>query len=369
MNLKKNLGWIYYIYPYLSPVQNKKSVLFSILFSKSVIKIKLVNSEIIEINSKYIYYLFCLLGALCFATSYNVRSSSEIEICQDLKSKFLIQLNNLNRENANLLELLFMGSRFGGHFINGTPNQSSCIREKTFFIYKKGNRQIIETSNGVKFYLDLISAYNSIIETFINDLHHINSKINWKDKVVIDVGPEYGDTPLYFASLGAKVYAFEPQKVHYDGMIENLNLNPELSKKIIPINVAIGKDGPVDFFVQKDFVGSPGASFVYNTRGEQSKKITIDSFSLESAMKKFKIKHVDLLKMDCKGCEFFLNSNALANIDSVKIEYLAKNENKLDDLIKILNQSNFQHYIYRQNLQSRRSNNVVGYTYATKLTN
>ena len=86
-------------------------------------------------------------------------------------------------------------------------------------------------------------------ETFVTDLHHINSKIDWKDKVVIDVGPEYGDTPLYFASMGAKVYAFEAQKSHYEGMLENLSLNPELSKQIIPTNAAIGKDGFLDFFI------------------------------------------------------------------------------------------------------------------------
>ena len=37
-----------------------------------------------------IYNLYCLLGALSFATSYSVKSENKIEICQDLKNKFLI---------------------------------------------------------------------------------------------------------------------------------------------------------------------------------------------------------------------------------------------------------------------------------------
>ena len=184
----------------------------SILFSKPIHKIKLIDGGVLEIDSKYIYFIYCLLAALCFSTSYKVKSNSEIEICQDFNSTFTIHLNNLNPENANLLELLFLGSRFGGHFISGKPTPSNPVREKTFFIYKIDERQIIESSNGIRFYLDTMNAADTIIETFITNLHHINSKINWKDKVVIDVGPEYGDTPLYFASLGAKVFAFEAQK-------------------------------------------------------------------------------------------------------------------------------------------------------------
>ena len=42
---------------------------------------------------------------------------------------------------------------------------------------------------------------------------------------------------------------------------------------------------------------------------------------LETARKKFKIDHIDLLKMDCKGCEFFLSDNDLKNIDRIKLEY------------------------------------------------
>ena len=371
MNIREGLGWIYYIYPYIAPIQNKKSVLLSILFSKPIHKIKLIDGGVLEIDSKYIYFIYCLLAALCFSTSYKVKSNSEIEICQDFNSTFTIHLNNLNPENANLLELLFLGSRFGGHFISGRPTPSNPVREKTFFIYKIDERQIIESSNGIRFYLDRMNAADTIIETFITNLHHINSKINWKDKVVIDVGPEYGDTPLYFASLGAKVFAFEAQKKHYDGMLENLNLNPELSKNIIPINAAIGKDGVFDFISQDELVASTAGSIVYDSinKVKNAKKVQVKSYSIESAMKKFEIIHVDLLKMDCKGCEFFLNSTSLSNIDSVKIEHLAKNEFKLEDLIKILKQSKFQSYVYRQNLQARRSNRIVGYTYATKLKN
>ena len=86
------------------------------------------------------------------------------------------------------------------------------IRKQTYRIISENDKKIIITSNGVRFFLDSIHPGNTIIETFVREIHSINPKINWNDKIVVDVGAECGDTPLYFASMGAKVFAFEPLK-------------------------------------------------------------------------------------------------------------------------------------------------------------
>jgi FkbM family methyltransferase len=365
LSLKEQLGWIYFILPYISPVQNKFGLLFSILSGRSKHKIRLQNGDVITLEKSQIYNLYCLLGALCFATSYTVKSENKIEICQDLKNKFLISLNNLSYEDNNLLEFLFWGSRFGVNLVKENYN-SKNLRVKTFRITQEADKKIIETFDGVKFYLDSISAY-TIIETFVNTLHLINSKIDWNGKVVVDVGPEFGDTPLYFANLGAKVYAFEALKEHYDGMVRNLHLNPKLSKQIVAINAAIGCDEILDFSVEDtESVNKPGASFVYSDRkGTTTRKIK--GYSLESAIKEFDIPHIDLLKMDCKGCEFSLSVDSLKNVDMVKIEHLAKGSNKLENLLRVLEQAGFLCTVYRQNLQGRRSNRIVGYVYGVKI--
>ncbi len=366
MSLREKLGWIYFMLPYLDPVDNKFGLISSIILGFSSYKIKLKNGDMLRISSSQIYNLYCLLGALCFATSYSVKSGNKIEICQDLKNTFTVALDNLSYEDNNMLELLFWGSRFGANFVTDNNIELENFRDKTFKIVEVNNKKIIETKSGVKFYLDSISTYNTIVETFINNLHLINSKINWKDKIVIDVGAEFGDTPLYFASMEAKVYAFEPLKAHFDGMLQNLSLNPELSKKIIPINAAFGKDEILNLSHEDNKNSSPGASFVYNTRKGDVVVTKVEGYSLERVMKEFEIDHVDLLKMDCKGCEYFLTPEGLKNVNSVKIEHLSKDPNKLENLLIILDKANFEWTLYRQNLQARRSNKITGYIYGKK---
>ena len=60
------------------------------------------------------------------------------------------------------------------------------------------------------------------LKVHIREIHSINPKINWNDKIVVDVGAECGDTPLYFANMGAKVFAFEPLKKHFEFFLKEL---------------------------------------------------------------------------------------------------------------------------------------------------
>ena len=69
--------------------------------------------------------------------------------------------------------------------------------------------------------------------------YYSNFNIDYKDRVIIDVGANSGDTALYFASKGAKVYAFEPVKEYFDMALKNLDLNPELSKNIKIFNYGV----------------------------------------------------------------------------------------------------------------------------------
>jgi len=201
---------------------------------------------------------------------------------------------------------------------------------------------------------------NTIIETFVKNIHLINSNYDWTGKVVVDVCAECGDTPLYLADKGAKVYAFEPVKTHYDAMMRNIGLNPELSKKITPINAAIGKDGILKFIESTAFGGCPGASFVYDNQDGKWKITEVLGYSFESVLEKFNIENIDLLKIDCKGCEFFLNEDVLKNVNMVKIEYsIHSNEHKMENLLKVLGNAGFSCLVYRNSDQSRRANKLI----------
>ena len=57
------------------------------------------------------------------------------------------------------------------------------------------------------------------------NIHKMNDDEDWKGKTVVDVGASMGDTPLYYASMGAKVYAFEISESIYNNMLENKKIN------------------------------------------------------------------------------------------------------------------------------------------------
>jgi len=345
ISLRQNIGLVYFILPYINVVENKFGLLFSILFGSSNYTAKLKNNITVTFPSSKFSRLMDLLGILSYSTSFE-KKDNNIEFSFDMKNKFTIPIEHLSYEDENMLELLFGSTKYGANFVSEYELDKSNYRDKTFRIFTSDGKKIIETSNGVRFYLDSIHPGNSIIETFVRNIHQINSNDDFKNKVVIDVGAECGDTPLYFASLGAKVFAFEPITEHYDAMIRNIHLNPSLSEKIVPINAAMGKDGTLAFF--RDGSGEVGsASFVENVHGKNAQISHVMGFSLESALEKYHIEHVDLLKMDCKGCEFFLTENSLKNVDRVKIEFSKFGNANLEDLLKLLTHANFEYMTYQ----------------------
>jgi FkbM family methyltransferase len=370
--LKHNLGLVYFILPFISVVENKVSFICSILFGKSEYKIKIKNT-IIKIPKTKFDALRDLLACLTYSISYSLDSLGNLEISLDENSRFRIALKELSFEDANLLNILNDGSRHCANFLNDFS--FTDIRKQTYRIISENDKKIIITSNGVRFFLDSMHAGNTIIETFVREIHSINPKINWNDKIVVDVGAECGDTPLYFASMGAKVFAFEPLKKHFEFFKKNMSLNPTLSEKIVPINAAIGKDEQLKFYVSDDNEsGTLGASFVSNNQTDGNYKIElVDGYKLETARKKFGINHIDLLKMDCKECEFYLTDEDIKNIDRIKLEYSISSSRygnekyKLDDLLDLLKRNGFKCSIFRNGDTNRLSNRIAGNIYATKV--
>jgi FkbM family methyltransferase len=368
--IKKNLGLVYLILPYLifnDVIKNKIGLILSIIFHNSY-KIKLSNGSNIKLNNITFPTLKYLVGILNFCVHYTINSSNSLEFSLDGKNKFSLNITNLSYEEKNLLELIFHATIHGANFITESSNNFAGIREKSLLIRQDKSKKIIETSNGIKFFLDSVLPGVSIVEPFIANIHKISSNDDWNDKIIVDVGAQCGDTPLYYASLGAKVYAFEPFKPHFDAMIRNISLNPKLAKQIVPINAAIGKNGILNLNVADiEEIGS-SISFVYNLT-DKEKTVEVESYDLESALKKFNISHVDLLKMDCKGCEFFVLNNLenLKNVDAMKVEYVALDKShKLDDLLSNLSKANFDYVIYKIDPFHRRSNKHVATFFAKK---
>jgi FkbM family methyltransferase len=169
-----------------------------------------------------------------------------------------------------------------------------------------------------------IDSFDPLInaETWLYDIHFLGFDLSgW---FVLDIGAFVGDTALYYARRGAFVVAVEPLPSNYETMIRNLELNPELKPRIIPINAAIsGEDGFVEFRYNATIDG--GASvhgmgrFVAKVRSVRLSTLIRELESRGIGVSKFRVR---VLKADCKGCEYELvNDEAIRLFDIVKIEY------------------------------------------------
>ncbi len=163
----------------------------------------------------------------------------------------------------------------------------------------------------------------TVAETWLHDVHFLDFDLSgW---VVFDVGAYVGDTALYYARRGVVVVAVEPVPENFEAMLRNLELNPELKPRIIPINAAVaGQDGFVDISYSGPLDGS---ATIY---GPGRLRARVRSMRLKTLIEEASRLGVDLgafrvraLKMDCKGCEWDVvnEAEALRLFDVVKVEY------------------------------------------------
>ncbi|MEM3504401.1 MAG: FkbM family methyltransferase [Nitrososphaeria archaeon] len=211
------------------------------------------------------------------------------------------------------------------HGINFTDQKSSKL---TDWIIDKHNNIVI-VPQGIKFILDSFTDATIFSETFLYDIHFVDFDLT--GKTIIEAGAFVGDTALYYASKGAKVYSFEPDVNTYNLAKKNIRLNKNLAKNITITNAAIGKDRIINFPLN---LGGVASQYVENAK----KYIKIESLSIKSIVNKFNIKNPYLLHLDIKGNEFLVIDDVyIKDFDRVRIEYSTKiNGKKLGDLNYIL---------------------------------
>ncbi|MGC9079972.1 MAG: FkbM family methyltransferase [Nanopusillaceae archaeon] len=186
--------------------------------------------------------------------------------------------------------------------------------------------------------------------------------LNVKDKVVIDIGANIGDSPIYFALNGAKkVIALEPYPYSFNFAIRNVKEN-NLENKIILVNAGYGKDG--ELLIDENFK-SNGVTELKSF--EKGKKIKI--YSLKSLIEEFHLDNDLILKMDCEGCEYNLlneNNSILGKFLQIQIEYHYGYKSLL---VKLKNSGFSVRYTKPKrfyNKYATKPKTLTGYIYASK---
>ncbi|MEM2781067.1 MAG: FkbM family methyltransferase [Candidatus Bathyarchaeia archaeon] len=172
------------------------------------------------------------------------------------------------------------------------------IKFKGYNLYGSGNEVVVQTSFGevavdVKD-IDLLSVL------IVDPLEEMYTCTNLRDAVVIDVGAYIGETALLFLSKGAKrVYAFEPVNRHFHYLIRNIARN-NAEGKIIPSNCGVWFRNTT---IHVDYSG-----IGTGLRMDGERQIALKVKGLGDVLKTIfnEEGRIDLVKMDCEGCEYSL---------------------------------------------------------------
>jgi|CXWL01.1.fsa_nt_gi FkbM family methyltransferase len=144
-------------------------------------------------------------------------------------------------------------------------------------------------------------------------------KLPIKNKIIIDIGSNIGDTPIYFALHGArKVIGLEPFPKNYELSNKNIIEN-NLSDKIITLLAGCSsKKGTIT--INPDYESNHESRLVESEHGKQ-----IPLLTLEDILKQYNVPDESILKMDCEGCENDIIISAtkelLQKFSHIQIEY------------------------------------------------
>jgi FkbM family methyltransferase len=231
-----------------------------------------------------------------------------------------------NRTNSDLMRKLAYFAYLGAPLLQGN------VPLPRHWLVDESNSSIT-SPDGLRFSTDSFDPY-VFAETFLSEIHFQGNELS--GKTIVDIGGYVGDTALYFAAKGARVFVYEPDEANYRKLLGNLALNPLLSPRILPRNLAVGIDGKVPFLTGRHSAGKLSASSLAGTE--------IDSVSLDSVLDKEKIDHPFLLKADCKGSEYEISGQqAISQFSRLAIEYYtADGKYRLDQLLSRITAAGFR---------------------------
>ncbi len=233
----------------------------------------------------------------------------------------------------------------------------------------KINDGIIITPEGVR--IDISDTSDNplylIKEVFVKSEYNLNIR---KESILIDIGMNRGAASLLFATNKSikRIYSYEPFKPTFEIAKRNLELNPQLSKKINAFNVGLGKSEKT---LELPYVATAtgGMSTTHNVCKDEkyAKKETV---IIKDAAKEFvpilednKDKHI-IVKCDCEGAEFeiFERFNEEKIVDKIDIVLMEFHFDKPDRLINILTENSFVVQVKQGSSKSR-----TGYIYAVRM--
>jgi len=196
-----------------------------------------------------------------------------------------------------------------------------------------------------------------LIEIYVDKSYGYNPT----GKNIIDIGMSNGDSSIYFAKNGAKkVVGIEPDKRSFNLAVRNIQ-SSKVDTIVIPLNKALAlNDQNVELIVYEDSPNGNSIDAENMVKLESEKHIeVVEGITLKKVLDIFNSEPIDLLKMDCEGCEYAVLNNSnkeiFAKIKALEMEF----HNGIQNLPEILKENGFT-------IDVSNSDGLVGYIRAKK---
>jgi FkbM family methyltransferase len=173
----------------------------------------------------------------------------------------------------------------------------------------------IDKTAKVKLYHGITNG--DVFAVFIDNVY---KNIPVKDKIVVDIGANIGDSCLYFILRGAtKVIGLEPFKKSYEIAKKNIELNNVSSKVILLLAGCSANKGCIN--MDPNCEGNIASYIVDVKDGEP-----VQLLRIEDILSQYCASSVEpVLKIDCEGCEYdsilSTSKDILRQFSHIHIEY------------------------------------------------
>jgi FkbM family methyltransferase len=208
----------------------------------------------------------------------------------------------------------------------------------------KNNECVAEFRNGIKCIIRNRSDTIVFLENFFLDSYdRVEGFMIKENDTVIDIGAHIGYFTIYAAKKAkkGKVISFEPSKESFKVLKNNLKINNIQNVNIENIGVR-NESGNSILYVDRD--NEIGNSMFSNDKNLIKENVQVTSIT--EIIKKYNVKSIDLLKLDCEGAEYEiilkLPINILNKIKRISIEVHKIDNFDIKDIEKFLLENNFQ---------------------------
>ena len=117
-------------------------------------------------------------------------------------------------------------------------------------------------------------------------------------KICVDLGANVGLTAYYFSRYFERVLAVEPSKQHLEALRAMIKQNQIKNIEVLPYAVS-NKEGKMKFYHNDNQT----MFSLESTVNKQDDFEKVDTITIEGIMEKYKLDHIDVLKLDAEGSE------------------------------------------------------------------